>query len=142
MCRYDVSAWDVPRGVGAGGGEVSGRPLSVTDGDTLNATMAMQRVSDFTGSWPAALAARLQKPLAAAVFIAVLLAMLHAPLYLFVPAVGLALRVTFTYVTPALVAPDEYTHLAAAYELASSWSGQTAPDAAGNRLLRECVTAQ
>lgn len=43
--------------------------------------------------------------------------MLHAPLYLFVPAVGLALGVTFTYVTPALVAPDEYTHLAAAYEL-------------------------
>ena len=116
-------------------------PLSVTDGDTLNATMAMQRVSDFTGSWPAALAARLQKPLAAAVFIAVLLAMLHAPLYLFVPAVGLALGVTFTYVTPALVAPDEYTHLAAAYELASTWSGQTAADEDGNLLLRECDAA-
>ena len=122
-------------------GEVSGMPLSVTDGDTLNATMAMQRVSDFTGSWPAALAARLQKPLAAAVFIAVLLAMLHAPLYLFVPAVGLALGVTFTYVTPALVAPDEYTHLAAAYELASTWSGQTAADEDGNLLLRECDAA-
>ena len=116
-------------------------PLSVTDGDTLNATMAMQRVSDFTGSWPAVLAARLQKPLAAAVFIAVLLAMLHAPLYLFVPAVGLALGVTFTYVTPALVAPDEYTHLAAAYELASTWSGQTAADEDGNLLLRECDAA-
>ena len=103
--------------------------------------MAMQRVSDFTGSWPAALAARLQKPLAAAVFIAVLLAMLHAPLYLFVPAVGLALGVTFTYVTPALVAPDEYTHLAAAYELASTWSGQTAADEDGNLLLRECDAA-
>lgn len=102
---YNESAWDGPLGVWASEGEVSGMPLSVTDGDTLNATMAMQRVSDFTGNWPAALAARLQKPLAAAVFIAVLLAMLHAPLYLFVPAVGLALGVTFTYVTPALVCP-------------------------------------
>lgn len=138
---YNESAWDGPLGVWASEGEVSGMPLSVTDGDTLNATMAMQRVSDFTGSWPAALAARLQKPLAAVVFIAVLLAMLHAPLYLFVPAVGLALGVTFTYVTPALVAPDEYTHLAAAYELASTWSGQTAADENGNLLLRECDAA-
>ena len=138
---YNESAWDGPLGVWASEGEVSGMPLSVTDGDNLNATMAMQRVSDFTGSWPAALAARLQKPLAAAVFIAVLLAMLHAPLYLFVPAVGLALGVTFTYVTPALVAPDEYTHLAAAYELASTWSGQTAADEDGNLLLRECDAA-
>ena len=138
---YNESAWDGPLGVWASEGEVSGMPLSVTDGDTLNATMAMQRVSDFTGSWPAALAARLQKPLAADVFIAVLLAMLHAPLYLFVPAVGLALGVTFTYVTPALVAPDEYTHLAAAYELASTWSGQTAADEDGNLLLRECDAA-
>ncbi len=139
---YNESAWDGPLGVWASEGEVSGMPLSVTDGDTLNATMAMQRVSDFTGSWPAVLAARLQKPLAAAVFIAVLLAMLHAPLYLFVPAVGLALGVTFTYVTPALVAPDEYTHLAAAYELASTWSGQTAADEDGNLLLRECDAAR
>ena len=138
---YNESAWDGPLGVWASEDEVSGMPLSVTDGDTLNATMAMQRVSNFTGSWPAALAARLQKPLAAAVFIAVLLAMLHAPLYLFVPAVGLALGVTFTYVTPALVAPDEYTHLAAAYELASTWSGQTAADEDGNLLLRECDAA-
>ena len=138
---YNESAWDGPLGVWASEGEVSGMPLSVTDGDNLNATMAMQRVSDFTGSWPAALAARLQKPLAAAVFIAVLLAMLHAPFYLFVPAVGLALGVTFTYVTPALVAPDEYTHLAAAYELASTWSGQTAADENGNLLLRECDAA-
>lgn len=138
---YNESAWDGPLGVWASEGEVSGMPLSVTDGDTLDATMAMQRVSDFTGSWPAALAARLQKPLAAAVFIAVLLAMLHAPLYLFVPVVGLALGVTFTYVTPALVAPDEYTHLAAAYELASTWSGQTAADEDGNLLLRECDAA-
>ena len=73
---YNESAWDGPLGVWASEGKVSGMPLSVTDGDTLNDTMAMQRVSDFTANWPALLAARLQKPLAAAVFAAVLLAML------------------------------------------------------------------
>ena len=52
---YNESAWDGPLGVWASEGEVSGMPLSVMDGDNLNATMAMQRVSDFTGSWPAAL---------------------------------------------------------------------------------------
>ena len=135
---YNEVAWDGPLGVWASEGEVDGMALSQTDGEALNATMAMQRVSDYTGSWPTQLAARLQKPLAAAVFAAVLLAMLKTPLFLLVPAVGLALGVGFTYVTPALVAPDEYTHLAAAYELASTWSGQTAADEDGNLLLREC----
>ena len=138
---YNEVAWDGPLGVWASEGEVDGMALSQTDGEALNATMAMQRVSDYTGSWPTQLAARLQKPLAAAVFIAVLLAMLKTPLFLLVPAVGLALGVGFTYVTPALVAPDEYTHLAAAYELASTWSGQTAADEDGNLLLRDCDAA-
>ena len=138
---YNEVAWDGPLGVWASEGEVDGMALSQTDGEDLNATMAMQRVSDYTGNWPTQLAARLQKPLAAAVFIAVLLAMLKTPLFLLVPAVGLALGVGFTYVTPALVAPDEYTHLAAAYELASTWSGQTAADEDGNLLLRDCDAA-
>ena len=86
----------------------------------------------------AALAARLQKPLAAAVFIAVLLAMLHAPLYLFVPAVGLALGVTVTYVTPALVAPDEYTHLAKCYRQSSTLLGQPVADDDDMLLVRSC----
>lgn len=138
---YNEVAWDGPLGVWASEGEVDGMALSPTDGEPLNATMAMQRVSDFTANWPALLAARLQKPLAAAVFAAVLLAMLKTPLFLLVPAVGLALGVGFTYVTPALVAPDEYTHLAAAYELASNWSGQPAADEDGNLLLRACDAA-
>ncbi len=135
---YNEVEWDGPLGVWASEGEVSGMPLTSDDGEPLDATMAMQRVSDFSGSWPAKLAERLQKPLKAAVFATVLLAMLKAPLFLLVPAVGLALGVGFTYVTPALVAPDEYTHLAAAYELASTWSGQTAVDEDGNLLLRAC----
>ena len=40
--------------------------------------------------------------------------------------------------TPALVAPDEYTHLAAAYELAGRWSGQQTADESGHLLVRSC----
>ena len=40
-------------------------------------------------------------------------------------------------VTPALVAPDEYTHLAAAYELASRLGGETPADENGCLLVRE-----
>ena len=38
---------------------------------------------------------------------------------------------------PALVAPDEYTHLAAAYELASRLGGETPADENGCLLVRE-----
>lgn len=38
---------------------------------------------------------------------------------------------------PALVAPDEYTHLAAAYELASRLGGETPADDNGCLLVRE-----
>ena len=40
-------------------------------------------------------------------------------------------------VPPALVAPDEYTHLAAAYELASRLGGETPADENGCLLVRE-----
>lgn len=49
---YNESAWDGPLGVWASEGEVSGMPLSVTDGDTLNATMAMQRVAILPAAGP------------------------------------------------------------------------------------------
>ena len=52
--------------------------------------------------------------------------------------VGLACGLAFVQVTPALVAPDEYFHLAAAYELASRIGGQTPADEDGNLLVREC----
>ena len=88
-------------------------------------------MSDYSGSWPSALARQLALPLTAAAFLTVLLAVLHAPLALLVAAAGLALGCGFIRVTPALVAPDEYTHLAAAYELASVWSGEEPADEAG-----------
>lgn len=137
---YNAVPWDGPLGLWASEGEVDGMPLYGGSGqqDPLDATLAVQLVADYSGRWPALLAEQLALPLAAAAFAAVLLTMLHAPLALLVAVVGLALGVGFTRVTPALVAPDEYTHLAAAYELAGVWSGQQTADENGNLLVREC----
>lgn len=136
---YNAVPWDGPLGLWASEGEVDGMPLyGGADGaQALDATLAIQRVRDYSGSWPAALAAQLALPLAAAAFAAVFLAVLHAPLALLVAAAGLFLGLGFLRVTPALVAPDEYTHLAAAYELASAWGGQTTSQG-GKLLVRSC----
>lgn len=137
---YNAVPWDGPLGLWASEGEVDGMPLYSGDagGTSLNATLAVQLVADYSGQWPTMLTQRLALPLAIAAFAAVLLAMLHAPLALLVAVVGLALGFSFTRITPALVAPDEYTHLAAAYELAGTWSGQQTADENGKLLVREC----
>lgn len=137
---YNVTPWDGPLGLWASEGEVSGMPLYSGEGtgNALDATLAVQLVADYSGRWPSLLAGQLAWPLAVAAFAAVLLAMLHAPLALLVAVTGLALGFSFTRVTPALVAPDEYTHLAASYELAGTWSGQQTADEEGNLLVRAC----
>lgn len=134
---YNAVEWDGPLGLWASTGTVEDMPLTV-DGEDLNATLAVQLMTDDSGSWPARLAQQLALPLAAAAFAAVLLIGLETHLALVVAAVGLACGLAFAQVTPALVAPDEYTHLAAAYELASRWSGQQPADEDGNLLVRSC----
>lgn len=134
---YNAVEWDGPLGLWASTGTVEDMPLT-TDGEDLNATLAVQLMTDDSGSWPTRLAQQLALPLAAAAFAAVLLIGLETHLALVVAAVGLACGLAFTQVTPALVAPDEYTHLAAAYELASRWSGQQPADEDGNLLVRSC----
>lgn len=137
---YNAVPWDGPLGLWASEGEVEGMPLYSGTGteQPLDATLAVQLVADFSGQWPTQLARQLALPLTAAAFAAVLLAVLHAPLALLVAAAGLALGISFTQVTPALVAPDEYTHLAAAYELAGTWSGQQTANEEGYLLVRAC----
>lgn len=137
---YNEVPWDGPLGLWASEGEVAGMPLSAgqTTDAPLDATLAVQLVSDYSGNWPTTLAQSLATPLAVAAFAAVLLVVLRAPLALLVAVVGLCLGTGFSRVTPALVAPDEYTHLAAAYELASEWSGQQAANADGKLLVRAC----
>ena len=137
---YNEVPWDGPLGLWASEGQVAGMPLSAgqaTDAP-LDATLAVQLVSDYSGNWPSTLAQSLATPLAAAAFAVVLLVVLREPLALLVAVVGLCLGIGFSRVTPALVAPDEYTHLAAAYELASEWSGQQAANADGKLLVRAC----
>lgn len=137
---YNAVPWDGPLGLWASEGEVDGMPLYSGEGENtpLDATLAVQLVADYSGQWPTVLARRLALPLAVAAFAAVLLALLRAPLALLVAVVGLALGFSFTRVTPALVAPDEYTHLAAAYELAGVWSSQQTTDENGKLLVRAC----
>ena len=108
---YNEVAWDGPLGLWASEGTVPGMPLYA--GDTAqDATLAT--------------------------FAAVLLCVWRAPAVLYLAVVGLACGLAFVRVTPALTAPDEYTHLAAAYEQASRWSGQTAADENGRLLVRAC----
>ncbi len=115
----------------------SGGAVLTADGVDADATLALQYMTDDTGSWPSDLANGLAPLLAFAAFAAVLLFGLRAPLPLTVAVVGLACGLLFVRVTPALVAPDEYTHLAAAYELASRLGGETPADENGCLLVRE-----
>ena len=134
---YNEVAWDGPLGLWASEGTVPGMPLYA--GDTAqDATLALQIMTDRSADWPTRLAQSLAPLLAAAAFAAVLLCVWRAPAVLYLAVVGLACGLAFVQVTPALTAPDEYTHLAAAYEQASRWNGQTAADENGRLLVRAC----
>ena len=134
---YNEVAWDGPLGLWASEGTVPGMPLYA--GDTAqDATLALQIMTDRSADWPTRLAQSLAPLLAAATFAAVLLCVWRAPAVLYLAVVGLACGLAFVRVTPALTAPDEYTHLAAAYEQASRWNGQTAADENGRLLVRAC----
>ena len=133
---YNVVEWEGPLGLWASTGTVGAMSLTA-DGVDADATLALQYMTDDSGSWPSDLANGLAPLLAFAAFAAVLLFGLRAPLPLTVAVVGLACGLLFVRVTPALVAPDEYTHLAAAYELASRLGGETPADENGYLLVRE-----
>ena len=134
---YNEVAWDGPLGLWASEGTVPGMPLYAGDA-AQDATLALQIMTDRSADWPTRLAQSLAPLLAAAAFAAVLLCVWRAPAVLYLAVVGLACGLVFVRVTPALTAPDEYTHLAAAYEQASRWSGQTAADENGRLLVRAC----
>ena len=134
---YNAVEWEGPLGLWASETAVKDLPLTA-DGKSQNATLALQYMTDYSGSWPTRLANELAPLLAGGAFAAVLLAGLQLPLAVTVAVAGLLCGLAFVRVTPALVAPDEYTHLAAAYELASRLGGEQPADADGNLLVREC----
>ena len=128
---YNAVEWEGPLGLWASETAVKDLPLTA-DGKSQNATLALQYMTDYSGSWPTRLANELAPLLAGGAFAAVLLAGLQLPLAVTVAVAGLLCGLAFVRVTPALVAPDEYTHLAAAYELASRLGGEQPADADGN----------
>jgi hypothetical protein len=106
---------------------------------TYDATPALQYVIDYSGRW----SHRLSLVLGILLFLAVtggfallFLAKVKLPLVFLLEA--LLLGGAFTFVTPPLVAPDEYTHVANCYAMSSTMLGQAATGEAGKLLARSC----
>lgn len=117
-------------------------PLQEYDtGKNLDATAAVQYVVDYSGRWSRTLSAVLGVLLFAAVMLTFALLVRHRAFWAVVLAGGLLLGCAFSVVTPPLVGPDEYTHLANSYQAASELLGQplTNGEEDGWRLLvRSC----
>ena len=129
---------NMPLGLWASDGQVGAMELSEQSGP-LNATLAIQYVVNYSGSWSGKM---LVVPgiliLAAVAAVFWLLFGRTARPVLAVAAAGLLLGGAFALVTPALVAPDEYTHLAVAYQYAGSLLGQPVTAADGSVIVRAC----
>lgn len=129
---------NMPLGLWASDGQVGAMELSEQSGP-LNATLAIQYVVNYSGSWSGKM---LVVPgiliLAAVAAVFWLLFGRTARPVLAVAAAGLLLGGAFVLVTPALVAPDEYTHLAVAYQYAGSLLGQPVTAADGSVIVRAC----
>lgn len=101
-------------------------------------TAALQYVVDYTGAWASKLYWIPAALLALAVLGGFWLALRKAApgrVFLFAGAV---LGLCFALVTPPLAAPDEYSHAAASYAMASRALGQPDFDAEGRLYMREC----
>ncbi len=128
-----------PLGVWASEGQQGDMALAADA--PLDATAALQYVTDWSGRWsrPLALALGLLTVLAVGLGFRLLFGGKDAGagrLVAAVAAAALALGGAFSIVTPPLVGPDEYTHLAAAYAQASRLLGQPVADAGGHLLVR------
>ena len=127
-----------PLGIWASEAQVGAMTLS--DGEeSLDATAAIQYVVDYSGNWSGKI---LLVP-AVLIFAAVavgfwLLFGRKARPALAVLVCGGLLGAAFAVVTPPLVAPDEYTHLAVAYQYAGSLLGQPVTSEDGTLLVRAC----
>ncbi len=133
---YNVVEWEGPLGLWASTGTVGALALTA-DGVDADATLALQYMTDdpavgrpiWQTGWPRCWRSQHLPPCCCSACV--------PRLPLTVAVVGLACGLLFVRVTPALVAPDEYTHLAAAYELASRLGGETPADENGCLLVRE-----
>ena len=129
-------------------GAVEGFALAQADGQALDATAALQYMTDYTGRWPSrgflliGLLCTVGVVGAAALLRWGRTPHLRAAFCL----AGAALGVAFALATPPLGGPDEYVHFAGSYAAASRLMGQPDYDDEGGLWVRDCdepyVTAE
>lgn len=134
--------WDVYHVLGlwasADGTQVMTRENAVGTTDRLHGMAAVQYVTDYSGTWAHLLSAILGGLTFAAVAVGFVLLARRAPLRRTVLVCGALLGTAFAVLTPPLVAPDEYTHLAKCYRQSSVLLGQAVDDGDGCLLVRSC----
>ena len=122
-CRSDKESWPLTDGLGR----------------SYHGTIALQYITNDSGTVSRQVALVLGGCVAVGLTAAFLLLFAaKAPLAAAFAAAALALGVGFAVLTPPMVAPDEYTHLAVSYYRASQLSGQTPANGEGYLLVRQC----
>ena len=134
---YNAVEWEGPLGLWASETAVKDLPLTA-DGKGQNATLALQYMTDYSGSWPTRLANELAPLLAVDAFAAVLLAGLQLPLAVTVAVAGLLCGLAFVRVTPALVAPMNTPTWPPPMSLPAAWVVNSPPMPTAICWSREC----
>lgn len=130
-----------PLGLWASEGERDAMPLLDAAQQPLGATAALQYVVNYSGTWSKTLGRPVHLLLFAAVVLGYALlfgrkaARRVEGAYL---AAALALGLAFAIVTPPLVAPDEYSHLAKGYQYACELTGGVHATEDFHLMVRPC----
>ena len=128
----------LPLGLWASDKQVEDLALADSEG-SLNATAALQYVVNYSGHWSGTMILVPALLIFAAVAVGFWLIFGRNPRpALAVLAAGLLLGGAFAFVTPSLVAPDEYTHLAVAYRYAGALLDQPVIASDGSVIVRAC----
>ena len=106
--------------------------------EMVRGTAAFQYVVNYSGSWSKLLSAVLGILTVGAVVAGFVLLTRGARLWQVVLACGGLLGLAFAVLTPPLVGPDEYTHLAKCYQQSSALLGQPLADENWNLMVRPC----
>ena len=113
-------------------------PLFAADGTACGATAAIQYVTDYSGHWSVLLSAVLGVLTFAAGVGGFALLGRRGALWAVVLLCGGLLGLAFAVLTPPLVGPDEYTHLAVSYERVSELLGQPVTKRRSRKLGAAC----
>lgn len=106
--------------------------------DLRDGTMALQYVVNYSGRWSVRLSVLLGGLTLAAVLLGFVLLTRRARLWQITVCCGALLGLAFALLTPPLVGPDEYTHLAKCYRQSSVLLGQPVNDGEDHLLVRSC----